>query len=137
MKGAGGIQRMMEKTDLPVGSRVGKFFFEPVQLLGIEVIAVEREKVNVSFLERIVGLAVHIEEFIETLIGVVMVPERSVKLDAGIHQRFIRDLELLLQIRRRLSAVDVVAQHDRKIERKFLMKLQHALCDLVLRSLSG
>ena len=128
---------MMEKTDLPAGSRIRKFLIEPLQLLGIEVVAVESEEVNIALLERIVLLAVHIEKFIEALIGIVMVPERSVKLDAGIEQGLVGDLELLLQVGWSFAPVDVVSQHDHKIKRKFLVKLQHPLRDLVLRSVSG
>ena len=82
---------MVEKTDLPVGSRIGKFFFEPVQLLGIEVIAIERKEMNIALFEGIILLAVHVEEFVKALVGVVVIPERRVKLDAGIQQRLVRE----------------------------------------------
>ena len=87
---------MMKITDLPVRSRIGKFFLEPRQLLRIQVIAIESKEMDIAFLEGIVLLPIHVKEFVETLIGIVMVTQGSVKLHACIQQRLIGDLELLL-----------------------------------------
>src|SRR5258706_7339290 len=98
---------MMKKADLPVGSRIGKFFIQPLQLFGIQIIAVEGEEANVAFLKGIVLLAIHAEEFIKALIGIVVITERGIELDAGIHQRLVGNFELLLHVSRSVSAVDV------------------------------
>src|ERR1039457_51882 len=128
---------MMKITDLPVfRSRIRKFFLEPRQFLGIQVIGIENEEMDIAFLEGIVLLPIHVKEFIETLIRIVMVTQSRVKLHACIQQRLIRDLELLLQLGRTPTSDNVVAQHDRKSERKLLVKLLHALRDLVLGGFS-
>ena len=38
------IRRVMEETDLPVGTAVGELLIEPGQLLVVDVVAVEREE---------------------------------------------------------------------------------------------
>src|SRR5881396_2929950 len=45
------VQGMMKITEFPVRSRGGEFFLQPLQLLAVKVIAVQREKMNVAFLE--------------------------------------------------------------------------------------
>ena len=61
-----------------------------------------------------------------------MVPERGVELDAGIEQRLVRELELLGVVRGPFATVQVVAHHDRKLERKLGPKGRQLLRHCVL-----
>src|SRR6185503_123623 len=110
---------------------------EPVELLAIHVVRIEDEKLDVALRERIKALTVHVERFVEALVGIVVVAERGVELDAGIEQRLVRHLELLLKVLWSLSAVDVVANHDRKREVEALPVLLESPADLVLRLVAG
>ena len=124
---------MMKIADLPiVFSRIGQFLLDPRQLLRIQVRAVQNEEVDVAFLEGMISLPVHVEEFVEALIGIVVVSQSRVELYTRVQKRFIRDLELLLKVERTLASVNVVAQHQHESEWELLVKLQHAFRDLVL-----
>ena len=124
---------MMKKTDFPVRSGSGQSLFEPSHLFGIEIGSINGKELYIAFLEGIVSLAIHVEEFVEALIGIVVVAEGRIKLHPRIDQRLIRDLKLFLHIKRALTPVDVVSEHDYEIEREFFVEAQHRLRNFVLR----
>ena len=105
------IERMMEERDLPIRSAGGELLVEPLQLLLVDVVAVDGEEADAALrLEAVVLLAVHVEVLVEALLGVVMVAERGVELDVGIQQRLVGKLELLPVVAGPFGAVEVVPQ---------------------------
>src|SRR6476659_10093583 len=91
------IERMVKEGDLPVASRAVELFFEPGQLSLIHVIAVERKKADAgSRLDREVLLASHVEEFVGSLVRVIMIAERRIELHALSEQGLVWLFELLL-----------------------------------------
>ena len=87
---------MVKKTNLPIRGGAFQFLLQPVDLFGIQVVAVEREKLNVALFERIVLLAVHIKALVKPLVRIVVIAERGVEQNARVHQRLIGNVEFLL-----------------------------------------
>src|SRR5436190_4318374 len=104
---------MVEVSDFPSATRSLELALKPVQLLLVHVVAVEREKPYIFLrLKRVVVLAAHVEFLIGNLAGgIVMISERGIKLHAGVEQRLIRLLELLVEILRSFAAIEVVPHH--------------------------
>ena len=128
---------MVKITDLPIRSCIiGEFLFQPRKLLRIHVIRIENKETDIAFFEGIVLLSIHVKELIETLVGVIVVAQGGVKLYAGIDQCLIGRLELLYQGLWTFMSVNVVAQHNYKIERKLCPVFHHALRDIVLGFIS-
>ncbi len=129
----------MEVGNLPVFSRARQLLLEPCRLRRRQVVGFEREKAHAGpwRLERVVGLAVHVEEGVARLAAVVVVAERGVELDALREEGFVRLLELLLHVLRPLAAVDVVADGDHELEGKSLLHLGHLLAELILVPIAG
>ena len=69
------MQRVMKKTDLPGGVSALEVFVHPGQFLRIHVVAIEREELGVPLLESIIALPGHVEWFVETLVGIVVVTQ--------------------------------------------------------------
>src|SRR4029077_997379 len=87
---AGGINGMMEEAHLPGGLRGRQPLIEPAQLPAIEIRRVEREKLGarrqprqqiLGWCEAVVPLPSHIELLIGGLPRIVVIAERSEKLD--------------------------------------------------------
>jgi hypothetical protein len=106
--------------------------FEPRQLSGIHVVAVERKEGGIAFSQAVVALAIHVEGRVEALIGIVVVPQCRIKLHAAIKQGLIRIFELLPVIGWSLRAIDIVAHHEHEVERKLCMVACHQSAYLVL-----
>src|SRR5665811_507637 len=104
----------MEENDLPIVVRCRKLFLEPPDLLRLGVGAVEGEEADFRLrAERVVELPFHVEQLVETLLARVVVAQRRVELHAGIQQRLVGDLELLLEVLRPLRSEKVVSnRHD-------------------------
>src|SRR5438876_11682281 len=125
MKGSRRVQRVMEITNLPVRSRIRQLLIKPCHLLRIEVRAVNYKELRVSLLKGVISLAIHVEEFVEDLILVVMISQRRVKLHAAVQQRRIRRLKLLQHLSGTLAPIYVVAQHDHESKGELLVSLHH------------
>ena len=133
---------MMEEGDLPVRARRAQLLVQPVELLLAQVVAVEGEEAHAARgqlrepargrAERVEPLAVHVEELVRGLVGVVVVAQRAVELDPGIEQGLVRRLELLHVVLRAVGAVHVVAEEDRELIGKFLARGDHLLGGFVL-----
>jgi hypothetical protein len=68
------IEWMMKETYLPIaGSRILQLLLQPRQLFGVHVIAVEREKAHVAFLEAVVVRSVHVKKLVETLVRIIVI----------------------------------------------------------------
>ena len=74
----------MEETDLPRAVRTLQLSFQPSQLLGIHVVAIQREKSHpVVRFKSVIALSIHIEWLVETLLRIIMIAESRVELDSG------------------------------------------------------
>src|SRR6266849_7343221 len=128
----------MEVADLPIpGAGVAQLRFQPGELLRVHVIAVQDEEAYVARLEGVVGRALHIEKLVKALVGIVVVVQCRIELDTGSQQRLVRGLEFFFEIARAAAAVDVVAQHDHKIEREGLASREHPLGHFILHRVAG
>ena len=128
----------MEEADLPVLiSGILQLLLQPGELLGVHVIAVEGEEADISFFKSVVTRSIHIENFVQALIRIVVIPQRRVEFDACVQQGLIRHLELLFKILGAAAAVDVVSEHDHEIEGKSLPDAGHLLGYLILRLFTG
>src|ERR1017187_7908202 len=104
----------MEEGDLPIGAGCRELLLEPLDLLRRRVGAVESEEADVGLrAERVVELPFHVEKLVEPLLARVVVAQRRVELHAGIQQRLVGQLELLLEVLRPFRSVKVVShEHD-------------------------
>src|SRR5687768_1569101 len=128
---------MMEERDLPVGTAGGELLVQPLELLGVDIVAVDREEANaVLGLEAVVLLVVHIEQLVLNLARIVVIAERRVELHAAVDQRLVRDRELLLIVARTFPPIQVVARHQDELERKLRTPVDHLPGDSIL-SLAG
>src|SRR5581483_7545834 len=124
---------MVEEANLPLRLRRPQILLEPRELLGIHVIAVQSEELDVTFLERVVAFAIHVEGLVQRLeFGIVMVAERSVKLYSGVEQGLVGELKFPGEVGGRVAAINVVAEHNDEIEIDGLAKCFHLLRDFVL-----
>src|SRR5579871_1840172 len=128
---------MVKEADLPGGIRIGQRFAEPLQLVGVHVIAIQGEELGVPPLERIITFAVHVKRLIKALVGIVVVPQRGIEFYAGGKQRLIRVLKLFLEVVGTLASIEVIAQHNDEIERKGPVRVSQLLAHLVLGLLAG
>lgn len=90
-----------------------------------------------AFDEVVVAFAAHVEVFVfDVVIGFefVVITERGVKLHAGPEQLFVRVFKLALEVFRFAAAINVVAQHENEIKRRFLTVIDYLFGDGVLRS---
>src|SRR6266446_3570626 len=70
------IERMVKIADLPLGLGVVQRVFQPVQLRGIHVVAVQHKKAYVTLLESVIALSTHVERFVEALhTGIIMIAQ--------------------------------------------------------------
>ncbi len=134
---ARGVDRVVEEADLPRRLRRLELAREPLELLRVHVVAVEREELCRALHEGVIATAAHVKGREEALRRQVVVAERRVELDALREQRLIGARELALEILRLLAAVHVVAEHDHERERKAPVELPHAARDLVLQPAAG
>src|SRR4029077_5547041 len=67
----------------------------------------------------------------------VMIAERGVERDARVEQRLVRLRELLVEVRRTLPTVDVVAEHNRHVERELRAEPGHLVGDVKLLAIAG
>src|SRR3989304_7553132 len=110
---------MVKEANFPLATGTAQLLLQPGELLPIHVVAVQYEKANAELgPERIVPFSVHVEVFVEALIGIIMVSKGSVKLNARIQERFIGNLKLALEIARALASVKVVSHHQDEIKGK-------------------
>src|SRR6476469_704995 len=125
----------MKVRDLPVRLRALQLLLKPGDLLGLQIRAFKREKSYTllpRWLERVVLLAVHVEQLVVALfLRVVMVAKRGIELHAGIEQRLVRILELLLEILRPLRSVEIVADEGHQVEGKLIVGAFHLGSQLV------
>ena len=132
------VQSVMEEADLPVLiSGILQLLLQPGELLGVHVVAIEGEEADISFFKSVVTSSIHIENFVQALIWIVVIPQRRIEFDARVQQGLVRRLELLLKILGAAAAVEVVSEHDHEIEGKSLPDAGHLLGYLILRLLTG
>ena len=107
-------------------------------MLRVHVIAVQRKKLHVTLLEGVISLSIHVERLVQTFdVGIVVVPQRGIELDARVQQRLVWHFKLLRKITRIVPAVNIVAKHDHEIEADRLPVCFHLFCDFVLLFISG
>ena len=123
---------MVEVRDLPLRVRPLELVAQPVNLGRRHVRAIQREELDVLLAEVVIALPVHVEFLVEALRRIVVVAERGVELHAIIEQRLVRLLELVDVVDRPLAAIQVVAQHDRELERELGARLNDLRRDVVL-----
>src|SRR5437016_10285356 len=109
---------MMKVANFPCRPSVPKLLFEPVQLLWVEIIAIDSKEAAVTFRVGIIFLPIHVECFVEALVGIVVVPQNCIELHASVEQRFVRAFELILKPKRSIQSVNIVSQHEDKLEGK-------------------
>src|SRR5450755_1575777 len=107
----------MEEDDLPIAAGCRELLVDPLDLLRLRVGAVESEEADVRLrVEGVVELPFHVEQLVETLLARVVVAQRRVELHAGIQQRLVGDLELLLEVLRPLRSENIVSsRHDQVV----------------------
>src|SRR5688572_19657416 len=128
---------MMEEHDLPVRTAGGELLVQPLELLLIDIVAVDCEETNsVLRLEAVVLLVVHIEQLVLNLPRIVVIAERGIELHAPVDQRLVRNRELLLVVLWLLRPVQVVPGHQDELERKLRTPVDHLPRDSIL-SLAG
>src|ERR1700747_1878146 len=128
----------MKEADLPVLiSGILQLLLQPGELLGVHVIAVEGEEADISFFKSVVTRSVHIENLVQALVRIVVIPQRRVEFDACVQQGLVMYPELLFKILGAAAAVDVVSEHDHEIEGKSLPDAGHLLGHLILRLFTG
>ena len=66
-----------------------------------------------------------------------MIANGSLEPDAGIEQRFVREFEFLDEVRRPLTSVEVVAEHQHEVVGELAVRVGHLLADLVLLASAG
>src|ERR1035438_9630309 len=89
----------MEEDNLPIAAGCRELLLKPLDLLRRRVGAVESEEADIRLrAERVVELPFHVEQLVEPLLACVMVAQRRVELHAGIQQRLVAQLELLLEV---------------------------------------
>ena len=66
-----------------------------------------------------------------------MITERGEEFDLGVEQRFVGGFELVDEVLRALTTIEVVAVHDDERERKLLMVSGHLLPHFVFRFFAG
>src|SRR5579885_1173432 len=131
------VQGVMKIADLPGRLRSRKRLAHPLDLLRIHVIAVQRKELGIPFPEAVVPLSAHVERLVKTFAGEIVIAERGVELHAGVQQSGIRILEFSFEIRGRLAAVEIVAEHDHEVEWKFFVASRHLIGDIILGFLAG
>src|SRR5438067_10420068 len=93
------IERMMKEANFPCSLRALQVLVEPIELLGVHVIAVQSKECDLGLAESIIPFATHVERFVESLVvGIIMISQRSVEFHSGIEKRLIGFLELLFEI---------------------------------------
>ena len=118
---AGRVQRVVEERDLPVLAERLQLLLEPRDLLRLGIGALEREEPDVLLrrLERVVELAVHVEQLVEALL--------RARRDCRARRRTSRRRRAaactaprtcVWKSCGRSRAVDVVADEDHELERK-------------------
>ena len=85
---------MVEVRDLPRLGGALQLLRGPFDLLRLGIGAVERNEPDVLLrrLERIVELALHVEELVVPLLTRIVIAERPVELHAGVEERLVRAL---------------------------------------------
>jgi hypothetical protein len=87
--------------------------------------------------ERVEALAVHVELLVEALVGVVVVPERRVELDALVDEGLVRLLELAGVVPRAYRRRRCCPHHDHEREGKLGVHLLHHRGRLVLPAVAA
>ena len=131
----------MKEGNLPVGARVAQLAVEPRQLIARHVVAVEGEESDARrpepvLLERVEALPVHVERFVEHLVGVVVVAERRVEGNVRVADRLVRQLELADEVLRPFRPIHVVARHDDELVGEHGMRRPELRSDVVLRAIA-
>ena len=130
---------MVEVRDFPGLGGALQLLGGPLDLLRLGIGAVERNEPDVLLrrLERVVELALHVEELVVALLTRVVVAERTVELHAGVEERLVRLFELLLEVLRPLTAVDVVPHENDELVLESLADGGHLFREVVLRLRAG
>src|SRR5262245_5602602 len=116
---ARGIERMMEEADLPVLCGIAQLLFQPCELWFIHVVAIKRKKpYSVLGLEAVVTLPIHVEQLVKPLVGIIVISQGGMEVDAGIQKGLVRTLEFPLVVSRSITTVKVIPQHDHKLKEK-------------------
>jgi len=131
------IERVMEETDFPFVARPFQRVVYPQPLLVVEVVAVQHEEACVALRKGVVAFAAHVERLIETVARIVVVAECRVEANARVEQRPVRPFEFQHEVPRRLSAIDVVAEHQDHLEGKLFAGDDHLARDLVFVAIAG
>src|SRR5206468_3171706 len=95
------------------------------------------EECHVGSCERVIPLAGHVERGVRSLRAVVVVSQACVKLNAGIEQKLVGQLESLDHRLLTPAAVQVVSQHDHEFKGEMAMAGRHHGGHLVLRPSTG
>ena len=111
--------------------------FEPGELLGVHVIAIQNEEADISFFVSVITFAIHVEGFVEALVWIIVIAEAGVERYAGVEQRFVGHLKFLLEIFRFAAAVNIIAEHDYEIVGERYAGVDHLLRGLILGGVAG
>src|SRR5450631_2463081 len=130
---------MVKKADFPTGvARALQLFLQPIQLLGIHVIAVQGEELHVALFKGVVSGAIHVEGFVEALdAGVVVVAQRGVEFDPRIQEFLVRAGEFSFEVRSFVAAVNVVTKSDYKFVGKCFVLFVHLCRGFILGLFAG
>src|SRR4051812_34036872 len=128
---------MMKEADLPVGLGVLELPGDPIELLAVHIITVQRKEFRLADFEAVVTLSSHVERLVEALIRTVVIAKGSVELHAGIEKRLVRILEFGFEVGGRVAAIDVIAEHEDEVKGELIAVTQHMAGDLVLSRRAG
>ena len=113
---------MMEIADLPFCVRGLEFFSQPGQLLRVHVVAIQGKEGRVPAAKVVVPPAIHVEGLVEELTRAIVISKARIELDSRIQQRFVWALEFAIEIGRTLTAIEVIAHCEHKLEREHFVK---------------
>ena len=123
---------MMKVANLPCRARVPELLFQPLQLLRVHIITIQSKETAVAFRVGIIFPPVHVEPFVEALVGIVVVPQCGIEFHASVEQRFVRAFELFVKPKRGIRSVNIVSQHEDELEGELLTVPHHLLGHFIL-----
>ena len=131
------VERVMEVGDLPLLTRLLHRGLRPSQLGRIHHIGVEHEESDVLPHIGVVALPAHVDRRIVDRRHLVVISQCGLKRDSRLEQRLERLCEFLLQVRRFLRSVEVVADHQHQVVGELPVEDRHLLGNVPLRTLAG
>ena len=131
------VERMVEVRDSPGFDRLLERGPGPGQLRRVQHIGVQHHEPHAPTDVGVVAAPFHVDRRIVDRREVVVIAKGGSERHPGIEQRPIRSRELVLEIRRSLWTVEVVAQHQHQVERERLVDASHLTGHVELRLLAG